>query len=497
MPTPVSASMNSPRLGETAWSGAPAGVPGLARPVRTVLSRLARRAGEVLAGIDPSTWLLLDIALVMLGLYVAYAIVPPPNLVDTPHVLLVQAFAIFAFAQTISGAVLGLYDRATLPSRSLILMRVGLSSATATAVAYAVIYVVMYSTIGRRLTALAMGLFILQSAGLRLWANWAIHDLYRGLVLVGTPALWASFQKARDNNLLSEYRLVGWASIDAPPDAPASGRQHLGSIQQLIPQLPSLNVTDIVVGTDAARDPRIMDWVVPCLQYGCRVTNEATFYEKATGQILVDEITPAWFLFADLRVHCEDRAKLKRVTDLLAASLGLLLSAPLWPLIALAIKLTDGGPVFYSQQRVGQHGRPFRLFKFRTMRVNAENGKSVWARPDDPRVTRFGRWLRRSRLDELPQLINILVGQMSVVGPRPERPDIVEDLCQVIPYFRERNLVKPGLTGWAQISFRYGASIEDAKQKLQFDLYYLKHMSFELDLVIILRTVGTFLRGAC
>ena len=264
-----------------------------------------------------------------------------------------------------------------------------------------------------------------------------------------------------------------------------------------MPKLRDVGVLDIVVGASAARDPSVMDWIVPSLQAGCRVTNEAIFYEKATGQILVDEITPYWFLFADLKVHCDEQAMFKRVVDLTTAVVGLCLSAPLWLLIALAIKLGDRGPVFYYQDRVGQHGKPFRLYKFRTMRTDAEDGKSVWASPNDPRVTRVGRFLRRSRLDELPQLVNVLVGHMSIVGPRPERPDIVDELCEKIPYYSERHLVKPGVTGWAQISFRYGASVEDSKRKLQFDLYYLKQMSFELDMIILFRTAGTFLRGGC
>jgi lipopolysaccharide/colanic/teichoic acid biosynthesis glycosyltransferase len=159
--------------------------------------------------------------------------------------------------------------------------------------------------------------------------------------------------------------------------------------------------------------------------------------------------------------------------------------------------MADGGPVLYSQDRVGENGQIFKLYKFRTMRPDAENGKSVWCSPNDPRVTGVGRFLRKTRLDELPQLYNVLVGQMSLVGPRPERPDIVEELCRKIPYYAERHLVKPGITGWAQISYHYGSSVEDAKRKLQYDLYYLKHMSFELDMIIVFRTAGTFLRGAC
>ncbi len=150
-----------------------------------------------------------------------------------------------------------------------------------------------------------------------------------------------------------------------------------------------------------------------------------------------------------------------------------------------------------SQDRVSQHGRVFRLHKFRTMSVDAENGTAQWATKNDPRVTWAGRLLRRSRLDELPQLYNILMGSMSVVGPRPERPDFVVQLARQLPFYTERHLVKPGLTGWSQIGFKYGNTVEDAKRKLQFDLYYLKHMCFELDVIILFRTLGTFLRGAC
>ncbi|MCL2330242.1 MAG: sugar transferase, partial [Phycisphaerae bacterium] len=154
------------------------------------------------------------------------------------------------------------------------------------------------------------------------------------------------------------------------------------------------------------------------------------------------------------------------------------------------------GPIFYSQQRVGLNGRLFNLYKFRTMFCNAEQNGHQWASKDDPRVTTIGWYLRRSRLDELPQLWNILCGHMSVVGPRPERPEFVTELSPQIRFFNERHLVKPGLTGWAQINYRYGASVEDAKRKLQLDLWYIKHMSIELDFTIFLRTLGTVFLGS-
>ncbi len=490
-----------------------AGFPVLSTPAQTAsvrklcefgrAQRTARRAhvfrslGQWLLVLPPSTWMLLDITFVSTGVELAFVILPPPELPVTPHVALWQAMPVFAFAVTLASLVFGLYERETIVSRSRVLTRLLLTSALAVLIAYAAIYVVMYSTVSRRITGLTLSAFLLFALTVRLFANWAAHCISRGVLVIGSRGLLESFQDARRHGLLSEYRLLGYASPEPRRVTDPADRAYLGTITDAIATRALPQVTDVVVSAEVARHPAVMRWMVPCLQRGCRVTNEAIFYEKATGQILVDEITPSWFLFADLRGHCEEQATLKRFVDLLLAAIGLILSTPFWPLIALAIKLCDRGPVFYTQSRVGQHGRLFTLYKFRTMRPDAENGRSVWSRPNDPRVTSVGRWLRRTRLDELPQLINVLTGDMSIVGPRPERPDLVQGLSVTIPYYAERHLVKPGITGWAQISFGYGSSEQDAKRKLQFDLYYLKHMSFELDLIILFRTLGTFLRGAC
>ncbi|MBI4716309.1 MAG: sugar transferase [Planctomycetes bacterium] len=459
--------------------------------------RLAHRVGRPFVGLRPGMWLALDITILTAGLTAAYRLFPPLDTLTTPHVALWEAAAIFSGLTAMTGLVFGLFERETLLSRSRIVTRMLLATAVVTALAYAVIYVLLYATLNRRTAGLAMAVFLVAGSGLRLCAWWAIRQMRRGLLIVGSRALYESFERAMDSGTLHGYRLLGYAFCGEPPQAPPADPHFRGTIAGEVLNLKNSDVSDIVVGEPAARDPRVMDWMVPCLQRGCRVTNEATFYEKATGQILVDEITPNWFLFADLKVHCDQHAALKRAVDVITATLGLVVTAPLWPLIALAVKLCDGGPVFYTQDRVGQNGQIFRLHKFRTMRPNAENGRSIWSSPNDPRVTGVGRVLRRTRLDELPQLWNVLRGQMSIVGPRPERPDIVRELCEKIPYYAERHLVKPGITGWAQISFRYGSSIEDAKRKLQFDLYYLKNMSLELDMMILLRTLGTFIRGAC
>ena len=463
----------------------------------SVGERAARRLGRMLAGLPVSIWLGADLTVLTTGIWLGYSMYPPAELLTTPHVILWQALAVFAFAVAVASLVFGLYERETLVSHSRILTRMLLTTTTAVVVAYAVIYVLMYATLSRRLAGVATLLFLVGGTGIRLGTCWAIQQVRRGVVVVGNRALFESLRQIRGSGFLHEYRLLGYLTTGKEPAGTELDPYCLGPVDDHIADLEGRGVSDIVVGAEAASDSRIMQWMVAGLRRGCRVTNEATFYEKATGQILVDEITPAWFLFADLRVHCEKQATLKRCVDLTTAVIGLCLSAPLWPLIALAVKLGDGEPVFHVQDRVGRHGHIFRLYKFRTMHPNAENGKSVWSSPNDTRVTPIGRFLRRTRLDELPQLYNVLIGQMSIVGPRPERPDIVRELCRKVPYYAERHLVKPGLTGWAQISFRYGSSIEDATRKLQFDLYYLKHMSFELDMMIQFRTAGTFLKGAC
>jgi sugar transferase (PEP-CTERM system associated) len=217
-----------------------------------------------------------------------------------------------------------------------------------------------------------------------------------------------------------------------------------------------------------------------------------TVYERYTGKIAVENLRPSWLIFSEGFRKSRLLLSMKRAMDIGIAALGLLLALPLMAVVAVAIKLTSPGPVLYAQQRVGKAGRVFTIYKFRSMRQNAEAGTgAVWAQRNDARITPVGRFLRRSRLDEIPQLWNALVGDMSVVGPRPERPEFVDDLTRQIPFYGQRHVVKPGVTGWAQVRYTYGASVEDALQKLQFDLYYIKNMSLALDLFIIFKTVKT------
>ncbi|MHC4234487.1 MAG: exopolysaccharide biosynthesis polyprenyl glycosylphosphotransferase, partial [Planctomycetota bacterium] len=418
--------------------------------------------GQVMLNLPASAWMLVDVMILTAAIWVGYSLFVSPETTPYPHVHLWQACLIFSVCLVVSSLVFGLYERETLLGQSRILTRILLTSTMAVVLTYAAVYVVMYTALSRRVTGLAIGSYVLMGSSIRTLAWWAIQRVKRGLLVVGPGLLVEAFERASAEGLLPHYRLAGFASAADHPSDRLADIHRLRSTREIPAFCRQQAISDLVVGSDAARDPQVMTWLLPCLRMGCRVTNEATFYEKATGQILVDQITPHWFLFADLKAHCDEAATLKRAIDLAVSVVGLAATLPFWPLIALAIKLDDGGPVFYSHDRVGQNGLVFALHKFRTMRPSAENGTSVWATKNDPRVTRVGRLLRRLRLDELPQLYNVLLGQMSIVGPRPERPDIVEDLVREIPFYSERHLVKPGITGWAQISFRYGSSVEDA-----------------------------------
>lgn len=236
--------------------------------------------------------------------------------------------------------------------------------------------------------------------------------------------------------------------------------------------------------------------VLDCKFSGIEVIDAPTFYEKITGKLLIENLTPSSFIFSDgYRLNSSIRLY-KRIIDLISSVSGVLISLPLMPLIALMIKIDSPGPVFYRQVRVGEREKNFVIYKFRTMRANAEGETgAVWAKNDDSRVTRAGKILRKTRLDEIPQLYNVLKGDMSFIGPRPERPEFVEDLKKHIPFYSERHYIKPGLTGWAQIRYPYGASVQDALEKLRYDMYYIKKISVFFDIMIILETVKVVLFG--
>lgn len=258
------------------------------------------------------------------------------------------------------------------------------------------------------------------------------------------------------------------------------------------------NIDEIVVAQDDRRNSFDMQELLDCKLAGVNVIDLPTLFERQAGKLKLELLSPSWLIFSEgFRLDPFSQA-VKRTLDLSMSVVIFLLSSPVMLITAIAIWLESGfkGPILFRQSRVGEGGRPFDVLKFRSMRTDAEaDGKARWAQKNDDRVTRVGRFIRKVRIDELPQCWNVIKGEMSFVGPRPERPEFVEKLKQSIPYYDIRHTVKPGLTGWAQLSYPYGANEQDAAEKLKFDLYYVKHQSLRFDIVILLRTVEIVLFG--
>jgi sugar transferase (PEP-CTERM system associated) len=345
---------------------------------------------------------------------------------------------------------------------------------------------------------------VLTLSGLLIWRlAWAAArptDRMRTRVLVLGTGRGVNTLVALQKTGSQPFTVLGFVDDDpAAGDRVPGGYELLGKSQDLLNIVEELQAELVVVALADMRGAVPTNQLVECRLRGIRVEDWPTFYEKQTGKILVTDLRPSWLIYSDGFVKTTLVQRVKRGLDVVGAALGLVLTLPLTLLIALAIKLDSRGPVLFRQRRIGQNGRIFVLNKFRSMRVDAEAGSgAVWAQPDDPRVTRVGRLLRRTRLDELPQLLNVLVGHMSFVGPRPERPEFVRLLQREIPFYLGRLAVKPGITGWAQVRHTYAASVDDTLEKLQYDLYYIKNLSPFLDLLIILDTlqVMLFARGA-
>jgi lipopolysaccharide/colanic/teichoic acid biosynthesis glycosyltransferase len=271
-----------------------------------------------------------------------------------------------------------------------------------------------------------------------------------------------------------------------------NGNGHDRKQRPLYDLVQRMRVDAVVVALEDRRDHLPTEELLHCRLTGITVLEREALYERITGKIAVEALRPSYLIFNPGFARSPQKELAKRALDVVFASLGLILTWPLMLATAIAVRLDSAGPILFTQERVGRDGRPFTLYKFRSMRADAEKQSGpVWATADDPRVTRCGRFLRKTRLDELPQLLNILGGSMSLVGPRPERPVFVEELSRQIPYYNQRHIVKPGLTGWAQINYPYGSTVEDALQKLQYDLFYIKNFSFLFDLSILFTTIKT------
>jgi sugar transferase (PEP-CTERM system associated) len=390
-----------------------------------------------------------------------------------------------------------LYDLTVVHSKGELLVRV-LQAAGAAAIVLAVVSMLMPSLIigqGIFITSLAMLLIAVPLWRLAFEGLTRDPHLEERVLILGTGSLAATIARQIGAQHDFGYRIVGFLEEPGGAEQRVPGLRVIGTSPDLPRLVAEHDVDRIIVGVSDRRGHLPIRELLQAKLAGVRVEDAATTYERITGKILTDGLKPSWLIFSD--GFCTSRATriVKRIFDLLLAGIGLILAAPLMALAAVAVRLDSRGPVFYCQERVGEGERIFTLCKFRSMRADAEAGTPIWASDRDHRVTRVGRLLRLSRVDELPQLWNVLRGDMSFVGPRPERPYFVQQLAAAIPFYTERHVVKPGVTGWAQVKYRYGASIEDAMEKLRYDLYYIKHQSIIFDLTIVIDTVKVILSG--
>ncbi len=316
--------------------------------------------------------------------------------------------------------------------------------------------------------------------------------LSRKVLVLGTGAKALKtarlIKKSDGHYLFAGYLGTSAEPVQVPQD------QVIGQMSEIVELTRDNNIHAIVIAMAERRGCLAVDRLVICKLNGTRIIDYPTFVEMVSGKIPVEDINPGWLVQVDGFLITPFVRFVKRCIDIVLALTLLLTTIPLMCVIAVLIKRTSAGPVFYFQQRVGMHGRPFTIFKFRSMTVDAERQTGAqWASEKDPRVTPVGAFMRKTRIDELPQLVNVLKGEMSFIGPRPERPEFVEEIAKTVPYYHERHAVKPGITGWAQIRYPYGASIGDAFEKLRYDLYYVKNMSFFLEIVITIETVQVVL----
>ena len=320
--------------------------------------------------------------------------------------------------------------------------------------------------------------------------------LKRRVLVYGAGKSAAAIAGIRRRSDRRGFCVVGYVS--APGEVREVAEGVLDPAEGLVRLCTRLDVSEVVVAMDDRRRGFPIAELLQCRLAGVDVTEQLSFLERETGRVRIDILNPAWMIFGEGFRRDPVRRLTGRILDLSAGLVVLTLASPFMLATALAIKFEEGwgAPVFYRQRRVGVLGQPFELMKFRSMRIDAEkNGQAQWAAKNDPRVTRVGAFIRKVRIDELPQLLNVLRGQMSLVGPRPERPEFVADLAERIPYYHERHSVKPGITGWAQLCYPYGSSEEDALQKLQYDLYYVKNNTLLFDLAILLQTAEVVFLG--
>ena len=392
-----------------------------------------------------------------------------------------------------------LYDLRIVADRRELFVRTLQALGAASLAMAAVYYLVPDLIIGRGVFVLAAVCIVLVTIGWRLGFEWAGNRVRprERLLLVGTsPAAVRLAKELHERRLELGVEIVGFIDTDSDRVGEALVNPGIiGAVDDIPSLVKTLAVDRVVVSLNDARGKLPMDKLLDMRMAGLSFVHLPSVYEEYTGKIAVENLRPSWLIFSDGFTKVKALGGVTGLIDLVAGGLLLVLALPVMALAAIAIKLTSRGPALYRQRRVGLNGRGFTIYKLRSMYADAEAATGpVWATPGrDPRVTTVGAFLRRSRIDELPQLWTVFIGDMSLVGPRPERPEFVKSLTEQIPFYGQRHAVRPGVTGWAQVRYSYGASVEDATEKLQYDLFYVKNKSVALDLYIIFETLKTVL----
>lgn len=444
---------------------------------------------------------LIELALIVLAVVAAVWL----RFHDAPHDRLLHLQRIppraVLIALCITGAMtaLGLYQVHVRYRRLDFLLRLLLSFVAGGVALVVIYYVLPQAYIGRGVLALSLAIAALAILLLRVLSLHVLQvDVLKQRVLVygaGDNAELINTKLRRESDRRS-FVVLGFVPVAGQKVAVDPAKLVAAPEQGLCALVERLNIDELVIAPDERRGGMPMEDMLRCVQRGVAITDLSTFFEREAGMVQLSVVDPSWLVFSGGFDYSMLRRLSKRVFDLAAALAILLLALPLMLATALAVWLEDRGPVFYRQIRVGERGRHFQIVKFRSMRVDAESdGVARWASRDDDRSTRVGRIIRKTRLDELPQLLSVLRGDMSFVGPRPERPQFVDMLSGEIRYYGVRHSVKPGLTGWAQLRYPYGASVRDADEKLKFDLFYVKNHGLVFDLLILLQTVEVVLFG--
>jgi len=392
-----------------------------------------------------------------------------------------------------------LYDLEAVGGRSAPTPRVMQALGLAAVALALLFYAAPQMMLGRGVFALAMAMALVTMIGWRALATWLLGRpwLAERVLILGTdlPAVAVAREIMRRRG--HGYEVIGFVGQTRALVGKSLINPRVVGVMDDLEELVRRHRPDRVVVALSDRRGRLpLDLLLKLkVRDEIQFEESSRFIERLTGKISTDYLNPWRLVFAETGRWMWLYRRLRRMFDIVSSLIGMAISSPLMILAAIAVRIESPGPVIYTQERVGLHGRNFRMFKFRSMRTDAEAHGPVWACENDPRVTRVGRVIRRMRVDETPQFFNILRGEMSLIGPRPERPEFVELLEERVPYYSERHLVKPGLTGWAQVCYPYGASFEDAREKHQYDLYYIKNQSPLLDAIILLETARVVLFG--